>query len=1122
MAANHTKIGEAFDILLQAVVPYIGIELEAAYGQAWWTKGVLAALTDGEKRNLKTSGGREELEASLDVQRCLRVLDEQWHDVFRRKLSGEHRAWIKELLVLRNKVAHRGTEDISEEDTLRGLDTMSRFCEQLDPARTEMLRREYRKLRYGTEDGSTTVTSAAKPTPPARERDGVLSASPDAGLPGWRQIMEPHPDVAQGRYRNAEFAADLAQVARGEGTMEYRDPVEFFARTYVTEGLKGLLVQAVRRVAGNAGEPVIQLKTAFGGGKTHSLLALYHLMRSGIGVERLAGMRDVLDAAGVTGLPKVRVAVIVGTALDPYKGRRPPQLPGVTVNTLWGEIAAQFSIETGNPHLYEYVREADKKGVSPGSDVLKRLFDACGPCMVLLDELVAYARRIYGVPALPSGTFDNCITFIQQITEAARASKASLVVGSIPESDLEVGGEAGKVALKTIEHHFGRMESIWKPVAANEGFEVVRRRLFLDCKDPQAREIVCNAFSRMYGDQPQDFPTTAKEVEYRDRMVACYPIHPEVFERLYEEWAILERFQRTRGVLRLMAAVIHELWMAHDASLMIMPGSIPLDTSSVRDELTRHLGEGWNAIVDSEVDGRNSIPFNLDRQQPRFGKVLAMRRVARTIMLGSAPSVKEQRVRGIEASRVRLGVVQPGETVSIFNDALATLRSKLSHLYDNPSSDRFWYDVRPTLQRTMQDRASQFKASDVEHEIEKRLRSLKPEAPFTRIHVCPATSLDVPDEQTARIVVLRPPQSHRLGQRDSEAMKAVGDVLQSRGDAQRTHRNMLVFIGPEEPLVEGLKERVRECLAWRSIKEDSETLNLDATQNKQTETSLARSDDTVERQVREAWCWLFVPSVDPREGWDVKWEATRLSGGTDAGIVQKAVRQLRQASSIIEKWAPAMLLLELNRWLWKEGDDIQVKALWNLLTSQCYLPRLTGYGVLEEAVCAGLPSQEYFGYAAGKDDDGTYIDISLDKERSIDQTGYLVKADVTRRHVATQKSSDPVPAGYMPSEHMTSTSDGTDGGGRPELISSSTSTQSATSKPKHFFLSAPLDPVRIYKDVQRLVDEVIRHIQEANGNLEIRLEVSSTTATGFSPQTVQTVTENCKTLKVPTVGFDDN
>lgn len=480
----------------------------------------------------------------------------------------------------------------------------------IDAEATEEIRALYRTARYGSAQGSTAVTDTVASTGKKKNAAAVLTKKVGQNLPSWRDIMQPHPDVAEGRYKAAEFAADLAQVSRGEGAYEYRDPVEFFSRTYITEGMAGLLVQSLQRIAGMGGEPVIQLKTAFGGGKTHSMLALYHMVRGTTSIDYIPNLKPVLERAGLTELPKANVAVLVGTALDPTRKKNPANLPGYTVSTIWGEMAYQLVTSAGKPELYaKYIREADRKGVSPGSENLKNLFNECGPCLILMDELVAYAKKIYGVDGLPAGSYDNFVTFIQEITEAARASENSIVVASIPESDIEIGGEAGKTVLETIEHTFGRMESIWKPVAANEGFEVVRRRLFLDCKDTEAREAVCDAFSKMYQENATDFPLEAKEVEYRDRLISCYPIHPEVFDRLYGDWATLERFQRTRGVLRLMAAVIHELWMANDASAMIMPGSIPLDTPNVRDELVRHLPDTWNSIIDREVDGKDSIPY---------------------------------------------------------------------------------------------------------------------------------------------------------------------------------------------------------------------------------------------------------------------------------------------------------------------------------------------------------------------------------------------------------------------------------------------------------------------------------------------------------------------------------
>ncbi len=1130
MGNNHVYVSKGFRILLKSLAPYIARELGNEFGEDWWKIGVLDTLYDEQKRDLPTSGGWGDLVDSLDIARCLLLFDIHWQRIFKKKLSIDHRTWAKELIGVRNKLAHLGGGDFSDNDTWRALDTMSRLCEQIDPEGTEEIRSLLRIFRYGSPNGSTAVTNASvAPAVAKHNNDGVLKQSPYSGLPSWREVIEPHPDVAQGRYKNAEFAADLAQDARGEGAYEYLDPVEFFARTYITEGMAGLLEQAIRRVCNKDGEPVIQLKTAFGGGKTHSMLALYHLMRGVVSVEKIPGVGPVLERAGVSSLPKVNVAVLVGTALNPTKSRRPNNMPGITINTIWGEMAAQLAAAAGKPELYEYVREADKKGVSPGSEVLKNLFDAAAPCLVLMDELVAYAKKLYGAKDLPAGTFDNFVTFIQEVTEAARASKNSLVVASIPESDIEIGGEAGKIALETIEHTFGRMEAIWKPVSANEGYEIVRRRLFLDCKDPENRDAVCAKFSQMYCENPSDFPVEARELKYKERMITCYPIHPEVFDHLYKDWSTLDQFQRTRGVLRLMAAVIYELWMSNDASLMIMPGSIPLNVPTVRDELTRYLPENWNSIVDKEVDGKDSLPYQKDQPGSHFSRYMAARRVARTIMLGSAPTSREQAVRGIEASRIRLGVVQPGENIPVFNDALNTLRNELTYLYSNPSGDRYWYDNRPTLRKTAEDRATQISDSDVEYEIESRLYRLRKEQPFAGIHVCPSSSLDVPDEQAVRLVILRPGDVYSSSTQDNTAMAVVEGILNNRGNTPRIYRNMLAFLAPDQELISSLKQEVRRFLAWKSIKEDSEDLNLDAAQNRETDNNLRRSDETVDVRIREAYCWLLIPYIDKEA--DMKtivWETIRISGGTES-IIAKAAKRMMQNEAVITQWAPALLKMELDRLLWRDSDHISIRQLWEYLCTYCYLPRLANENALEETIRAGVNSTEYFAYASGFD--GTrYIELRFNQYVNIiERSGYLVKVSVAQKQLQEEEEKRRAVSG------LTSDSSGGEapvsiGGGQAPVNNDESTfvirngSEEETPKPKNsrFYMSAELDTTRIGRDVQKLVDEVINHLTSLdNCKVEISLELNATSLEGFSQQTVRTIAENCRTLKVKRFGFSE-
>ena len=1134
MLENYELVQKGFRVLHPLMAGYIGQEFSRVYKNGWWQE-ILDALSD--QYDLPSSGDYGDLIDSLDVMNCLRLIDRRWNEVFRTKLSLDYRTWSKELVGVRNKAAHIGGQDFSKSYAERALDTMALLCEAFDTEGVEEIRALYRKLRYGSEEGSVAATPVAAPAQAkaskAKANDGVMTRSFGQHLPSWRDIMQPHPDVAEGRYRAAEFAADLAQVSRGEGAIEYRDPVEFFSRTYVTEGMAGLLVESLQRISGQGGEPVIQLKTAFGGGKTHSMLALYHMVRGGIRVDHIPSLKPIMDRAGLDTLPKANVSVLVGTALDPTRKKNPANLPKYTVNTIWGEMAYQLVTSAGRPDLYSLVSDSDRRGVSPGSKALKDLFDECGPCLILMDELVAYAKKIYGVDGLPAGSFDNFITFIQEITEAARASKNSIVVASIPESDIEIGGDAGKTALEAIEHTFGRMESIWKPVAANEGFEVVRRRLFLDCKDPDARDMVCNSFSNMYQENASDFPMEAKEVEYRNRMVSCYPIHPEIFDRLYGDWATLERFQRTRGVLRLMAAVIHELWMANDSSPMIMPGSIPLNVPNVRDELVRHLPDTWNSIIDREVDGKDSIPYQKDKSTARYGHKLAARRVARTIMLGSAPStsaLRDQTIRGLEASRIRLGVVQPGESIADFNDALNTLHGSLSYLYNNQNGTRYWYDTKPTLRKTSEDRASQVSEADVVVEVETRLRKLRRENPFSGLHICPVSSNDIPDEQAARLVILRPEDSFRRanGKDSGKALTTVVEFLNTRGASPRVYRNMLAFVAPDQDKLRDLQTEVKRFIAWKSILSDKDDLNLDGGQLREAESSLNRSNSSVETRMKETYCWLLVPFIDQYE--DIKtiqWEISNLGGGDDE-IVSKATKKMIQGEQIITTWAPALLKMSLDELLWKDSDDITIKKLWEYLCTYCYLPRLASYSVLEDAIAKGVHSTEFFGIAAGYTGE-RYLDLKLNETVfSINQSDLLVKPSIAMKQIMEERKPDAPDSSSMPNSSGGSSEVGGFWGGQGRPQSGGTSAQTdgsdaAAPKNTRFFMSAKLDNTRVNKNVNDYLTEVIQHLMAVDGaDVELTLEVSVNAPGGIPSTTVRTVSENCRTLKIQNFGFEDN
>ena len=918
-------------------------------------------------------------------------------------------------------------------------------------------------------------------------------------LTPWREVVTPHPDVAAGRYNQAEFAADLAAVVEGNTTPEYQDPKEFFARTYLTEGMRRLLISTVQRTSGKGGEPIVQLKTAFGGGKTHTMLALFHLLGRKVSINEMEGTETIIADAGVSELPQARLVVIAGTSLNPAQAR---QINGITVRTLWGDIAAQLGGQDG----YAIVRTADEKGVAPGGNDLVAVLKQFGPTVILIDELIAYARNIYGVNGLPAGSFDSNMTFVQSLTEAVKRSGQSQLVATIPESVIEIGGEGGQAALERIGNTFSRLEDVWRPVGALEGFEIVRRRLFSPIKDEPTRDAVCREFIQFYGENPSDFPAECREAAYLDRLRQAYPIHPELFDRLYNDWSTLERFQRTRGVLRFMAAVIHRLWVNDDRSRLILPGSIPLDAPRVREELLRYLPDGWNAVVDNDVDGADATPRTIDGENPRFGEISASRRVARAILMGSAPHVQQQTVRGIEDVRIRLGVAQPGESVAVFNDAIGRLANRLTHLYT--SSGRYWYDTQPNLRRTMEDRAVNLEPEEVETEIIRRLRRIQGRGDFRAVHPCPSSG-DVPDEPEARLVILSPKTGHRATDQNSPAHIAATEILGKRGDIPRAYRNMLIFIAPDVEHWSPLESEVRRYLAWGSIVEDADALNLDAHQRSEAGRGKTRSNETVDMRLNEAYCWLLVPTQDGTN--PIEWEATRMSGPQE-NPVAKAVQRVQSDEQLIREWSPALLRRELDRWLWKEKPHISLKRVWECLATYLYLPRLRNSDVLLTTVREGIRTRQ-FGYANNVQDDEKYSGLQFENVTGsiyLDEQSVLVKPDVASRQLLAEPDPDPYKPGPSPPIP-------------PEPTPGPDPTPTPTpNRPKRFYGSVKLDPVRASRDAQNVINEVVQHLSGlSNTNVKVTIDIEAAFAEGVPEEVQRILTENCRTLNFTTQEFEE-
>jgi predicted AAA+ superfamily ATPase len=834
--------------------------------------------------------------------------------------------------------------------------------------------------------------------------------------------------------------------------------------------------------------------------------------------------------AGVDELPAVRRVVLVGNRISPGNPVTKPD--GTVVRTLWGELAWQL----GGRDAFARLAADDERATSPG-DVLRELFKQHGPCLVLIDEWVAYARQLHEESDLPAGSFETQFTFAQVLTESAKLAGDCLVVISLPASDtqgsphahvddVEVGGIRGREALDRLRNVVGRLESSWRPATAEEGFEIVRRRLFEPLPGPDAfkqRDVTARAFADLYRAQSAEFPPECRTGDYERRIQAAYPIHPEIFDQLYGGWSTLVKFQRTRGVLRLMASVIHSLWEKGDRSPLILPSSIPIDDGRVQTELTRYLSDNWAPIIEKDVDGPSSLPLQIDAAQPNLGKLSATRRVARTIYLGSAPTTSAAH-RGIEDRRINLGCVMPGEAPAVFGDALRRLAATATYLYqDGPRS---WYGTQPNVTKVAEDRAEQLKRDPdkVAQELDERLRAdLRTTGGFTRIHRMPRSGADVPDDRDARLVVI--PSDHAYSKEPgSAAEKMAQAILEYRGNTPRLYRNTLVFLAADRVRLQDLDEALRKLLAWRSILADKESLNLDPHQVRHAETQEKSADSTVTARLPETYQWLLVPvQVSPEAV--VTWENLKLTG-TEA-LAERASKKLRGGDLLVSALGATILRKNLDEVpLWR-GDHVEARQLVEHFAQYLYLPRIAGPEVLVQAIRDGVElltwQSDTFAFAESYDEDrGRYRGLRAGQvvSLSVDSPGLVVKPEVARRQLeaeaaaagttSTRESEPGAEPGAAGSGDLPGGGLGEGGPAPDEKV-----------PPRRFHGTVQIDAARIGRDVGQIAEEVIAHLAGLVGaEVEITLEIDARIPNGVPDRVVRIVTENSRTLKFTSQGFE--
>ncbi len=727
----------------------------------------------------------------------------------------------------------------------------------------------------------------------------------------WHEVVVPHPDIRAGRFDESVFAADLADVVADRGPLEYRDAATFFRKTYPTRGVVELLATVLARLSGRGtGEAVIQIQTPFGGGKTHSLIALYHLFTAG---QRLADqdlVSQTLKAAAAGDVPSVRVATFVGTAADPLKGRTP-----------WGTLAEQLG-------WYELLCEHDERRQTPGKDLLHELLRD-QPTLILMDEIAEYVVKAKGFGG-------QVLAFFQELTETAKVLPRCALVVTLPSS--APYGEEGERALNQLQQIFGRVEAIYTPVEGEEVYELIRRRLLEDAGNPAEARRTADGYLELYQRLGDDVPREAREPAYREKLRKAYPFHPELIDLLFERWSTFPTFQRTRGVLRLLAEVLADLYRRQHPAPLIQPAHLNLANPAIRREFLKHIGNEYEGVIASDIVDGNAKAQKIDRETggdyARFGVATGL---ATAIFFGSFSGSEKK---GLGIQRLRLAALREGVPTALVGDALGRLEDELWYLH--PESGLYAFSNQPNLNRIIVEKEEQVHDEQVTAAVREWLEHMA--GTQLSVTLWPRASQDVPDTKQLKLAILSPQQVRQ----SSGTATFVEELLGKAGTTFRTYRNTLVVLAPDMAEAAALRERVKRSLALRAIQDDKALVRQLSEENRKTlESKLKDAEGGLPFQVLSAYRHLAKAGEA-----GVEWLDLGLPTVGEKGPLARRVRDsLRGQESLVDRLAPHRLLEKALR------ADEQEKPLADIVEAFLrypHLPMLESEAVVTRAVAQGV------------------------------------------------------------------------------------------------------------------------------------------------------------------------
>jgi len=741
-------------------------------------------------------------------------------------------------------------------------------------------------------------------------------------MKSWREVINPHPDIRAGKFFDESvFAADLSDVIADRGPLEYCDAELFFRKTYPTQGLVSLLSAIASRLSGKGGgQAVIQIQTPFGGGKTHSLIALYHLFKNSQVASATELISKVRERAGLDAIPTARVVTFVGTAADP-RGK-----------TLWGELAEQL----GN---YALLAEHDRERLAPGKDLLHKLLGGA-PTLLLMDEVAEYVVKV-------KGFWEQVIAFFQELTEAVKVLPQCALVATLPSS--APYGDEGERVLRQLQQVFGRIEAIYTPVEGEEIYEILRRRLFEDTADPSEVRQVADGYWEMYRRLGDDVPPEVRDTAYRDKLRRAYPFHPEIIDLLFERWSTYSTFQRTRGVLRLLAEVVADLYQREHSAPLIQPAHLNLAKSAIRRELIKHVGNEYEGVIAADIAGSNAKAQTIDREMgseyARFGVASGL---ATAIFFGSFSGSEKK---GLNVQRLRLALLREGIPPALVGDALHRLKDELWYLH--VEGGVYSFSSQPNLNRVIVEKEEAVGEELIIEQIRARLEECAGNE--LRVTLWPKASQDVPDTKELKLAILAPEHTKQ----NSATGAMVEELLKKCGKKFRTYQNTLLVLAPDEDKLLSLRQKVKRYLALRAIRDDKALMRQLSEENRKTlESKWNDVGSVISFELLSVYRYLAKSGENGVEWFDLGIPTV----GERSSLSRRVYEYLKNQELLLERISPHILL---NKSLREDEHEKPVSEIVEAFLRYPQLPMVRSVAVIDQAISQGV-QQGVFGIRVGE------------------------------------------------------------------------------------------------------------------------------------------------------------